>query len=112
MTIIRTGPGLKLDKKITWIENEEEEICVISLDGIKDICEQPSLYYEPDKIAQPGDVLMINERGSAEWINPMEKFNDKDLREAYPALGDAWQTLLAALQEYELAKKLVQDHDG
>ena len=55
---------------------------------------------------------MINERGSAEWINPMEKFNDKDLREAYPPLEDAWQNLLTALREYELAKKLVQDHDG
>ena len=26
MSIIRTGPGLKLDKKLTWIENEEETI--------------------------------------------------------------------------------------
>ena len=84
MTIIRTGPGLKLDKKITWIENEEEEICVISLDGIKDICEQPSLYYEPDKIAQPGDVLMINERGSAEWIIQLRNSTTKVLENLFP----------------------------
>jgi len=112
MSIIRTGPGLKMYKKQMWFEGEEETIYEISLDGIKDICEQPSLYYEPEKIAQPGDILMINEKGSAEWTNPMEKFNDKDLREAYPPLEDAWQTLLIALQEYELTKKLVQDHDG
>lgn len=112
MTIIRTGPGLKLDKRTTWIENEEEIIYEISLDGVKDMCVQPTLYYEPEKVAQPGDVLMINEQGGAEWTNPMEKFNDKELRQIYPPLEDAWQNLLTALREYELAKKLVQDHDG
>ncbi len=112
MSIIRTGPGLKMDKKQMWIEGEEEIIYEISLDGVKDTYEQPSLFYESESHARPGDVLMINERGKPEWINPTVRFNDNDLRETYPALEDAWQNLLVALQEYELAKKLVQDHDG
>lgn len=112
MTIIRSGAGLKIDRKTIWIEGEEEEIYEISLDGIDDRYQQPSLFYDTGNFAKPGDVLMVNEHGQAKWINPTVQFSDKDLREAYPALEDTWQTLLAALQEYELAKKLVQDHDG
>lgn len=117
MILIKAGHGLQMNKKQSWVDAEEITICELSLDGLQDIhaANQHISYIQPCNIAQnvakPGDVLMINEQGHAIWTNPTERFNDETLRDSYPALEDAWQKVLAALYEYELAKKLVQDHD-
>jgi len=115
MSIVRAGPGLMMNRTKTWVDGEEITVCELSLDGIQTSYGQQALpFISPQNmaqnIAQPGNVLMIDEQGQAKWGNPMN--DDRALREAYPSLEDAWQNLLAALQEYELAKKLVQDHDG
>ena len=112
MSIIRTGPGLRVDRKTLWVEGEEETLYEISLDGVDENYQQPSMFFEAESFARPGDVLMIDQHGQVKWVNPTVQFNDKDIREEYPALEQAWQHLLVALQEYELAKKLIQDHDG
>ena len=115
MSIIKAGPGLMMNKTKTWVDGEEVTVSELSLDGIQTTYGQQSLpFISPQNMAQnvaePGNILMIDEFGNAGWVNPT--IDDKALRETYPALEDAWQTLMAALQEYELAKKLVQDHDG
>lgn len=115
MSIVKAGPGLIMNQTKTWVEGQEITVSELSLDGIQLNYGQPSFsFIDPQNMAQniaePGNVLMINEQGQAVWSDPIR--DDKALRETYPALEDAWQTLLAALQEYELAKKLVQDHDG
>jgi len=115
MNIVKAGPGLRLDQSKTWVEGQEITVSELSLDGIRvNYGQQSFSFIDPQNMAQnvaePGNILMIDEHGQAKWTNLIN--NDRAIREAYPTLEDAWQTLLAALQEYELAKKLVQDHDG
>lgn len=114
--LIKAGSGLQMTKKQSWVDGEEITICELSLDGIQENYPQHTLFGQSQStsynVANPGDILMIDEFGDATWVNPMKRFNDKDLRETYPALEDAWQNLMTALHEYELAKKLVQDYDG
>jgi len=112
--LVKAGSGLQMTKKQAWVEGEEITICELSLDGIQDNYQQHTLFGQSQStsynVAKPGNILMIDEFGDAGWVNPT--IDDKELREKYPPLEDAWRILMTALQEYELAKKLVQDHDG
>lgn len=114
MTIIRAGNGLQMIKTETYVDGENEEVCELSLDGIQDV-NQYSMSFAPSIIEQntgmPGNVLTIDENGQATWINPIELVADKELRKEYPALEQAWGTLMESLAEYQMVKKLVQDHD-
>lgn len=113
MTIIRAGNGLRMMKIQTWVDGENEEVCELSLDGIQDVSQysMPFMSGMEQNIGNPGDFLTIGEDGQASWINPIEAITDKELRKEYPALEQAWGILMEALSEYQMVKKLVQDHD-
>lgn len=114
MSIVKVGSGLTMNQTKTWVEGEEITVSEISLAGVPSDS-QYTLAYSPSSIGynigQPGDILTIDKSGNASWSNPMEIVSDRELRKEYPPLEDAWQLLMEALSEYQLVKKLVQDHD-
>ncbi len=59
--------------------------------------------------AQPGQVLMYDHDGNVKWKKPFD--DDSELCQKYPALEEAWGLLMEALEEYQMVKKLVQDHN-
>lgn len=106
MTEIIAGPGLISQKSISYLNGNQIEMVELRLDTC-------SMVIDPQMIAvasgKPGQVLGIDNTGNVSWIDPFD--NDKELREKYPSLEESWNILLAALEEYHLVKKLVEDHD-
>jgi len=58
-----------------------------------------------------GQVLTVNHDGDAVWAEPEFGSADKKLREKYPGLKTSWENVMEAIEEYEMVKKLVIDHD-
>lgn len=109
--IFRSGQGIDFDEKTEWHNGDEVSVTEVSIsrsmfgDGI-----QP--WNLASTYCEPGRVLTIDEFGNLEWKTPFNPFEgDLELQEKYPAVKDAWHTLLAAVNEYEVAKKLAKDYD-
>ncbi len=103
---VKAGYGLLGTETFSYYSGGSIQILEIGLDI-------NSTIIDPKMIAAhmglPGQVLGIDDWGKACWQDPFN--SDKELREKYPPLEESWGTLLEALKEYELVKKLVQDHD-
>jgi len=106
MTGIIAGNGISITNRREFAAGQPMQISEIGLDTFATVI-------DPQMIAayngKPGQVLGINEGGTACWKDPFD--SDKELRQQYPALEQSWGVLMEALSEYELVKKLVQDHD-
>ena len=106
MTEVTAGPGLISTETTGYVNGHPIKLVELRLDTYAEVI-------DPQMIGaysgSPGQVLGINEMGKACWQDPFN--SDKELREKYPTLEDSWGTLMEALKEYELVKKLVQDHD-
>ena len=102
MSEVTPGRGIQVMKQSGWINGHEVVAAEISVG-----------YIDPDQLntleARPGEVLMFSDNGRLEWKQPFD--SDKELRNEYPALEEAWGILMEALSEYELVKKLVKDHE-
>lgn len=106
MIQIKAGPGIRIIKNMLYGSYGEQIEMTIELDTqIEELSAQYALFDDE----RNGKVLMINEYGHPVWRKPFE--SDKELRERYPVLEQAWSTLMEALAEYELTKKLVTDED-
>lgn len=102
MSNILAGRGLVSSEHIAWVNGQEIKATEISMDTIDP-------YMIDASIANPGDVLMRDEYGGLSWRKPFD--SDEQLRKEYPALEEAWGVLMQALEEYQMVKKLVMDHD-
>ena len=103
MSSVVSGDGLKATEISTYFEGAEIRATRVSVDQI-DPTRHIQTYDAPGK----GYVLMTNDYGGLEWTKPFD--SDKELRDNYPALEEAWGTLMEALEEYQVVKKLVMDH--
>ena len=110
--IQKFGIGLKTETQQEYVSGEWIDVDTINVD-------LSSLQYTPAKLSTsaietypglPGQILMINDSGVAEWTDSAI-LNDKILREEYPSLQIAWNNVMEVLNEYEMVKKLVQDYD-
>ena len=113
-SIISVGAGLKITNQQEWLNGQyfdstklEVDETVVRVDTYNTGIIAPALIDTQD--GKKGDVLIYDENGYAKWGRPFE--GDKELREEYPSLQEAWGVLMEALEEYEMVKKLVQDHD-
>ncbi len=104
MSTVFPGRGITITNQSTWVINHQIEASEISI-----TTGQIGLDMIDSTMAQKGDILMYSEYGYLEWAKPFD--SDAELRREYPALEEAWGTLMEALSEYELVKKLVQDHE-
>ena len=106
------GEGLRVDSRSTYVDGDMVDIDDVKVDLSNALCMSTKIsldVFDTDE-AKPGDILMISGAGQPEWIDPL-LLNDKILRDEYPSLQIAWDTVMEALHEYELVKKLVQDYD-
>lgn len=103
--IFREGPGIQFIKNREYWDGEELDVVEIGISTINAKINP----WDIESTGLSGDVLMINENNVVEWKKPFD--DDSKLREKYPALNDAWRTLMEALNEYEMAKKLVKDYE-
>lgn len=103
---VKAGYGLISSETVSYYSGGQIQILEIGLDTY-------STVIDPKMIAAhsglPGQVLGIDETGKACWQDPFN--SDKKLREQYPSLEESWDILMEALEEYQMVKKLVQDHD-
>lgn len=107
------GEGLKTTTRVAYLGGKAVDIDEISVDlsptaGL--ISSKISLDNIDTSDAQPGQVLMYTENYRMEWVNP-STIMDKEMREEYPSLQIAWETMMEAMAEYDLVKKLVKDYD-
>lgn len=106
MTGIIAGAGISISQRSESVSGQIMQVSEIGLDTFA-TCIDPQMIAAYN--GKPGQVLGIDEYGIACWKNPFD--SDKELREEYPALQESWGILMEALEEYQLVKKLVQDHD-
>ena len=104
MSTVFPGRGITITNQSTWVNSHQIEASEVSISR-----GQIELDLISTIAADPGDVLTYNEFGYLEWTKPFD--SDAELRKEYPALEESWGTLMEALSEYELVKKLVKDHD-
>ena len=64
-------------------------------------------FFDGMMASQPGDVLMKDRDGNLRWGKPFD--NDEELRREYPALEQAWDILMEAVENYYFVRKLVKD---
>ena len=103
---VKAGYGLSSTETISYYPGGQVQVMQLNLDIYSSSIEPKMM---DTHMGLPGQVLGIDETGNACWQDPFS--SDKELREKYPVLEESWGTLLEALKEYELVKKLVQDHD-
>lgn len=103
---IVAGRGITINSSIAYEyrdgENQQISVLEISIDPY-------SHDYNNSTGAAEGDVLTL-ENSAPIWKkpnNPLE--NDGILRESSIPLQQAWDTLMKALAEYEMTKKLIND---
>jgi len=105
-TSIIAGTGISILQHLGNVAGQSVHVSEIGLDTFAS-CIDPQMIAAYS--GNPGQVLGIDEAGNACWRNPFD--SDKELREKYPALEESWGVLMEALTEYQLVKKLVQDHN-
>lgn len=104
---IINGPGIMINSSISYEYRDgmNQQISVL------EICIDPysQLSYSSGETTAEGNVLTL-ENSIPVWKspnNPLE--NDGILRENSVPLQQAWDTLMKALAEYEMTKKLIQN---
>ena len=105
-SVLKSGHGIRIDNRNSWAEGVEITVQEVSFDTFSQ-CIMP--YNIVTNTAKPGDVLTVNSSGLPEWRTPFD--GDEALRRQYPALEQAWSTLVKSFEEYQMVKKLVADHD-
>jgi hypothetical protein len=110
MSEVIAGFGLTAHKNSTYIGGQEVTVTSLNVDTIS-MKSMLNIDVLDSCGASSGQVLTIGSDGQPCWANPVD-FLDTKLREEYPALQDSWNDLMAALEEYQMVKKLVMDHDN
>ena len=107
------GPGLKTETHSTFLDGEQVDVDEISVDlsvSSGYMRSKISLDNIDTSAALPGQILRFSDNYTMEWVDPATLSIDKELREEYPSLQIAWETMMEAMAEYDLVKKLVKDY--
>lgn len=104
---IINGPGIVISNKLDYeyVNGENRQIAVVEI------------AIDPDNTftygsSSAGDVLTRGDYDEIEWKNPANPLeNDVILRENNIPLQQAWDTLMKALAEYEMTKKLTMNDE-
>lgn len=106
MTIVNTGFGILAHKTEHYIDQQRISSILLSVD-IRAIIQ--GLMVELN--SSDNQVLVTDSLGNLRFKKiPDPVSDDEALRKEYPSLQLAWDKLLEAVSEYEVIKKLVQEH--